>query len=81
MGIPIYDEDRAPIDFPHQDMMRSTGHIEPGPPEHQLNLSESLRGVKTYETYETYAGQGTGVTTDAALHARRAQNFHPDFLL
>jgi len=27
------------------------------------------------------AGRGTGVTTDAALHARRAQNFHPDFLL
>jgi hypothetical protein len=31
--------------------MRDTGHIEPGPPEHQVNLSKSFRGVKTHATY------------------------------
>jgi len=31
--------------------MRGTRHIEPGPPEIQLNLPKSLRGVKTYATY------------------------------
>jgi hypothetical protein len=30
--------------------------------------------------YQTGTGQGTGVTTDTPLHARRAQNFHTDLL-